>query len=288
MLVDESLAALRRLDWRITPESRAAHRALFTPLHETHGYRAPVVHRDLAYGDDARQRLDVHTAPGAAGRPVLVFLHGGGFTAGDKTLPGTPFYDNVGGWATGNDVVAVTMTYRLAPEHPWPSGAQDVAAAVAWIREHIAGHGGDPDRIVLMGHSAGGTHVAGYLAGQAGTAATGVIAAVLLSAFFDPAPVQHQAPMRAYFGEDPDRYPMQSAVAGLVGSDVPLLVAVAERDLPDCHGQAVALLDAMLAHRASMPLFVTIPDHTHLSEIQSLGLDDEAFGAALARFIRRA
>ncbi|GIF06882.1 alpha/beta hydrolase [Actinoplanes siamensis] len=287
MLVDDGLAALHQLDWRITPEARAAHNRLFTPLHEARGYLAPMVHRDLRYGRDARQKLDVHTTADAAGRPVLVFVHGGGFVAGDKAVPGTPFYDHIGGWATRQHMVAVNVTYRLAPQHQWPSGAEDVGSAVAWIHEHIAGYGGDPSRIILMGHSSGGTHVAGYLAGQVGAVAGGVAAAVLLSTFFDPALDQDQPTIRAYFGEDRDRYPVQSTVAGLVRCEVPLLIAAAERDLPACHRQVAGLLEVMPAAGRTRPLVTTIPDHTHLSEIQSLGLDEVAFGGMLARFVHR-
>jgi acetyl esterase/lipase len=66
-------------------------------------------------------------------------------------------------------MVGVTITYRLAPEHPWPAGAQDVGQAVAWVTEHISGYGGDRARMVVAGHSAGAAHVAGYLAGHAGS-----------------------------------------------------------------------------------------------------------------------
>ena len=101
-----------------------------------------------------------------------MFVHGGGFIGGDKHVPGSPMYDHVGAWAVRNGWVGVTITYRLAPEHTWPSGAQDVAAAAAWVRDNIASYGGDPSRIVVAGHSAGCVHVASYLAGQeAGTAA---------------------------------------------------------------------------------------------------------------------
>ena len=59
----------------------------------------------------------------AASRPVLVFVHGGGFTGGNKSTPGSPFYDNVPLWAARNGLVGVNITYRLAPQHPWPAGA---------------------------------------------------------------------------------------------------------------------------------------------------------------------
>ena len=93
-----------------------------------------------------------------------MFVHGGGFVGGDKHVPGTPMYDHIGAWAVRNGWVGVTITYRLAPEHTWPAGAQDVAAAVQWVRDNIASYGGDPSRIVLAGHSAGSVHVASYLA----------------------------------------------------------------------------------------------------------------------------
>jgi hypothetical protein len=87
-----------------------------------------------------------------------VFVHGGGFVAGDKAYPGAPAYDLVGAWAVRHGWVGVNITYRYAPEVKWPAGAEDVAAAVAWIRENIAAYGGDPGRIVVMGNSAGAVH----------------------------------------------------------------------------------------------------------------------------------
>jgi acetyl esterase/lipase len=86
-----------------------------------------------------RQRLDVHTSGAPVGEPapVVLFVHGGGFAGGDKHVPGTPMYDHIGAWAVRNGWVGVTMTYRLAPEHPWPAGAQDAAAAAGWVRANI-------------------------------------------------------------------------------------------------------------------------------------------------------
>jgi len=107
-------------------------------------------------------------APGASGpRPVLVFIHGGGFTRGAKHTPGSPFYDNVGLWAADHGLVGVTINYRLAPQYPWPSGIEDLTLVVAWLKSHISEYGGDPDKIFLWGHSAGAAHVADYVAHQA-------------------------------------------------------------------------------------------------------------------------
>ncbi|HXR93627.1 MAG TPA: nuclear transport factor 2 family protein [Steroidobacteraceae bacterium] len=109
--------------------------------------------------------------PGGAGahapRPVLVFIHGGGFSRGAKSTPGSPFYDNIGVWAVDHGLVGVTINYRLAPQYQWPSGIEDLTLVVAWLKSHIAQYGGDPHKIVLWGHSAGAAHVADYVSHQA-------------------------------------------------------------------------------------------------------------------------
>jgi acetyl esterase/lipase len=280
---------LGRIDKEVTPESTEAVTRLLAPLHEANGYRAPRVERDLSYGPDPRHRIDLHTAADVGqGRPVLLFVHGGGFVAGDKSSPNLPYYDHVGGWAVRHGMVAVTMTYRLAPHHQWPSAAEDVACAVAWTREHIHESGGDPGTIVLVGHSAGAAHVASYVAGHAGPAVAGLAGAVMLSGIYDPPTAEQNALLHAYYGDDRERQAEQSALPGLAASALPMLFGSAEFDPPHFHRQAVVLLDTMLAARGLIPPFVTVAGHTHLSEIFALGLDDEAFGTTLARFIRRA
>jgi acetyl esterase/lipase len=146
----------------VGPEKTAP---LYAPLQEKEPYVGINVTRDIKYGPGERNLLDVFLPEGAAGPPpVLVFVHGGGFIRGNKRTPGTPFYDNIMLWAARNGMLGVNMTCRLAPQSLWPAGAEDVAAGVRWVRNTIASHGGDPERVFLMGHSAGATHVASYLA----------------------------------------------------------------------------------------------------------------------------
>ena len=176
-LPPEVIAQLTAMGPMITPGLVQDSWALLTPFHEKAGYAAPRIDRDQRYGDHERHRLDVHTSgAGVAGdrAPVVLFVHGGGFTGGDKRVPGTPMYDHIGAWAVRNGWVGVTMTYRLAPGHRWPAGAEDVARAVEWVRDNIAAYGGDPGRIVVVGHSAGCVHVASYLVGHGGGALDGV------------------------------------------------------------------------------------------------------------------
>ena len=125
--------------------------------------------------DPAPERAASGPAPSAGGpggaprapRPVLVFIHGGGFSRGAKHTAGSPFYDNVGLWAVDHGLIGVTINYRLAPQYPWPSGIEDLTQVVVWLKAHIAEYGGDPGKIFLWGHSAGAAHVADYVAHQA-------------------------------------------------------------------------------------------------------------------------
>src|SRR6185436_6843498 len=129
--------------------------------------------RDVKYGPDERHRLDVFApiAKPARPMPVVIYVHGGGLTGGDKDSPGTPaagiIYSNVGTYFAQNGMVGINATYRLIPNVSYPGGAEDTAAMVRWARANVAKHGGDPDAIFLMGHSAGGTLVGGYLYNEA-------------------------------------------------------------------------------------------------------------------------
>ena len=294
-LPPDVIAQLTALDSEITPDLVAGTWAILKPYHEKNGYTAPKIARDLRYGDHERHRLDVHTSGEQAGAPVFVFVHGGGFIGGDKRVPGSPAYDFLGAWAVRNGWVGVTITYRLAPEHTWPSGAQDVASAVAWIRDNIADYGGDPDRIVVAGNSAGAVHVASYVAGQASAgqdsagrgsgSLDGVRGAAMLSGFYR-VPLDERGDLeRAYYGdtqaEDTD------TLDALTRAQIPLLFSVAERDPLFFQTQAARLVAAwFIAHR-STPNLVWVAGHNHISGIGSVGVDDAALGAPLARFINR-
>jgi triacylglycerol lipase len=294
-LPPDVIARLTALDPEITPDLVAASWAVLTPFHEKAGYTAPKIDRDLRYGDHERHRLYVHTAGNERNAPVFVFVHGGGFIGGDKHVPGKPQYDYLGAWAVRNGWVGVTITYRLAPEHTWPSGAQDVAAAVAWIRDNIADYGGDPDRIVVAGNSAGAVHVASYVTGQASAgqdgagqdrgSLAGVRGAAILSGFYR-VPLDERGDLeRAYYGdtqaEDTD------TLDALTRAEIPLLFSVAERDPLFFQTQAARLVAAwFIAHRTT-PNLVWVAGHNHISGIGSVGVDDAALGAPLARFINR-
>lgn len=274
---------LRAMGEEFTPASIQATHKLFAPLALTPAQAGAVVQRNLAYGADPRHRLDVFHGPLAAPRPVVVFVHGGGFVGGDKGGADAPFYNNVGAWAVRSGFVGVTMTYRLAPSAAWPAGATDVGAAVGWLQANISRFGGDPTRIVLVGQSAGATHVAGYLAGHGGTsdARAAVTAAALLSGFYEP-DAFHVDPMQeTYFGSDRGRYPAQSAVLALAASTVPCLFTISEFDLPLFHAQLAAVFAARVAMRGRSPQVLYLHGHNHFSSSLQLGSAIDSLGPAL-------
>jgi len=115
------------------------------------GAAEPVVTRNLAYGTaHERQVLDVHAPAGAKNLPVVFWIHGGGWQAGDKAgVQQKPAA------FTARGCVFVSTNYRLMPQADMGTIIRDVAQALAWVHQNIAAHGGDPTRVFVMGHSAG-------------------------------------------------------------------------------------------------------------------------------------
>ena len=262
--------------------------ALYAPLQQREPYAAAKVTRDIAYGADARHKLDLFEpqSPGAA-RAVLVFVHGGAFIAGARRTGDSPFYDNIMLWALKNGMVGVNTTYRLAPQHQWPEAQRDLSAALAWVRQNIAAHGGDPQRIFLMGHSAGAAHVAQYVAHpQFHSARSGGIAgAIMVSGLFDTTTAEPNPPLQAYFGTDRARYADRSALPGMLTSAVPMMLAYAELDPPDFHKQTGQLQAALCAQRRC-PHTYRLLGHSHMSEVYSINTGDTALTDAIRAFVR--
>jgi acetyl esterase/lipase len=273
----------------LNPGVIAATAALYAPLQEQKPYAGIRVHRDLKYGPDERNRLDVF-APDplpAETRPTLVFVHGGDFVAGDKAGPKSPFYENIGVWAARNGMIGVNVTYRLAPGHPWPAGIEDVGAAVRWAIQNVAPYGGGPDRIFLMGHGAGAAHVAGYLSHPdlQPPDGPGVAGAILLSGVYDLTKMPMSRNLKAYYGDDSEHYAERSAQAGLLEANIPLLLASAEFDPADFEKQGNALKEALCASR-QCPRFVFLPRHNHMSEVYTINTKDTLLVREISDFIK--
>jgi acetyl esterase/lipase len=119
----------------------------------------PEIHRDLFYTEakDKLQSLDVYSPPEGKDHPVIMWIHGGGWSKGDKaSLQQKPqaFVDK--------GFVLVSMNYRLVPAVTVKEIMADLAQSVRWVRDHVAEHRGDPNSLIIMGHSAG-AHLAALL-----------------------------------------------------------------------------------------------------------------------------
>jgi acetyl esterase/lipase len=296
-------AAMQGLGTELTPALIQGTQALFAPLVARPTASICKVERDITYGPDPRHRLDVfHPVMSGSSRPVVAFVHGGGFVAGDKGGPEAPFYNNVGAWAVQHGMIGVTLTYRLAPAARWPAGAQDLAGALGWLGANIARFGGDPTRIFLMGQSAGGAHVAGYLAGHGKLGAQAaaregagahanlppLAGAMLVSGVYDLLTLRHSPYEEAYFDSNPATYAARSSLEGLVRTEVPCLFVVAELDSAVFQQQAARVVDAHRAAKGGVwPRMLYLQGHNHLSPVLQLSTEVDTLGPELVRFIRR-
>lgn len=259
---------------------------IYAPLFPPEVWASVTIERDLAYGDDPKHKLDVYRPAGewSGPRPVLVFVHGGGFVGGDKH--GTFQPDNIPLWAAKAGMVGVTLNYRLAPDHPWPAAVDDLAQAIAWVRANAARYGGDPDYIVLFGHSAGANHVADYVAhpGRQGPGGEAVRGAALLSPNYAPAV---GAEPNVYYGTDPRLQTVGGVTEGLRASRIPLFLGYAEFDPEFMKDTARTLLGELCRSDGRCPAAVYARDHNHFTEGNAIGTADHSVSGPLLDWIRR-
>lgn len=191
--------------------------ALFNTVAPKDGLTTPAT-RAIAYGDGPRQKLDVYPAAPEAKRPVIVFLYGGAWNTGRRQD-----YAFAARALAAKGFVVVVPDYRLAPADPFPAFVDDAAAATGWTHKNIARFGGDPDRIVLMGHSAG-AHIAMMVAldrrflDRVGVPQAAIRGAIGLAGpyKFDPS---EEGVLRDAFGKFPD--PAATQPVTFVRADAP-------------------------------------------------------------------
>ena len=279
-------AELAKLGQEFSPELVEKSNALLAPMvpHPDEGRTT----RDIFYGPHERHRLNLFRpagdAPAPKGLSCLIFVHDGGFVMGDKGPPGAPFYNNVGAWAQREGIVCVTINYRLAPEVRWPAGREDVIAAIGHVADHAAEYGIDPARIVVMGHSAGSTHVADVVAAPG--AAAGLIAgAIMSSGFYDLASAVRDPFKPQYYGAEIEDWSPMSPLPGVIATDIPCLFSVCELDMAECQKQAMVLAKAWFDARGRWPELHVQAGHNHISACRQIGSAIDSLGPLLARFI---
>jgi len=254
----------------------AATRTIYRDVRREFSAADVIVSGEIAYGPDERQRLKAYAgknrnSPGGAA-PVIVLVHGGGFTGGSLQN-----LEHAAMQFAGVGFVAVNITYPLAPEHTWPSGAASLAAAVDWVRANIAEYRGNAEQIFLLGHSAGANHVANFVMRPSLTAASrpAVAGAILASPALEP---DQQAPADAfggYFHAVP--WPQVSLLNNIENASVPVLVTVAEFDPAPLQNTAARFFALLTNEHNAMPRFRQIPGHGHISYISAIGTGDRLF-----------
>jgi acetyl esterase/lipase len=146
----------------------------------------------------------------------------------------------------------------------------------------------DPSNLFLMGQSAGGAHAAHYLshAEVYGNAPHGLKGAILLSAMYDFVTMPSSEKERAYLGEDESLYYERSSLEGLLDTDIPLLVTMAEYDPPAFQAQTLQFLNAWQGKHSDLPWYVHLLGQNHLSVALFLGLEGDLLGPQLKLFIQ--
>ena len=259
---------------------------LYAPLFQDQKEPYPnvTVARDISYGADPLNKMDIFAPAGVppASRTVVVYVHGGGFERGDKRQRGTPFYDNLMLWLNRQDMVGVNIDYRLAPKNVWPAAHEDLAAVIRWVKANIAQYGGDPNRVVLWGQSAGASLIAGYLAHPQfhGAGGLGVKGAILNSGFYD-----NGTDGSAYFGSNRKELAERSSVEGMKTLNIPLLLSHTEVDLPDAIIQADEA-KKVLCDVGRCPTYIVLKDHSHMSQNYSIGTSDVSLSGPVLEFLR--
>lgn len=240
--------------------------------------------KNIPYGPHERHILDVHTDShrNGDGRPVIMYFHGGGFVRGNKDGS-----RNVADYFASLGLVGVNATYRLAPEAKWPDGANDVGAAVAWVKANISDYGGDPDQIFVVGKSAAAAHAATYafrpeVLDSGIPEAAGVI---LVSGNYGADTVNAGENRIAYFGDDLSRWANISTIGNVERTSIPVMLTVSEFDNPGVDLSLVSLMGELAKKQGEMPRVVQLIGHNHYSPNPSIGTQDTQLSSAILQFV---
>lgn len=277
-------------------------RSLFLVILAAGAASGQTVRRDVPYADPPaeRQVLDIYAPAGANNLPVVFWIHGGGWQTGDKSdVQLKPEVFNERG------CVFVSTNYRLLPHVEMGTIIRDVAKSLGWVHRHIAEYGGDPQRIFVMGHSAGAQLAALLCADDRYLQAEGVPFSVLrgcvpvdgdtydVPAIITTAETRrrvHGQPQakfghREKFGNDPDKHVDFSAVTHIArGKGIPPFLVLYVSSHPDTTAQAERL--GAVLREAEVPVrLVGVRDTTHSRLSQDLGLPDDPATKALYEFV---
>jgi acetyl esterase/lipase len=263
------------------------------------------VKRNIPYADPAHERqvLDVYSPKNAKGLPVVFWIHGGGWQTGDKSdvqIKPRVFMDK--------GFVFVSTNYRLLPRVDMATIVRDVAKSIRWVHEHIAEYGGDPKRLLIMGHSAGAQLAALICTDERYLQDEGLSLAIIkgcvpvdgdtydVPAIIETAETRwrvHGLPKakfghREKFGNDPAKHRDFSAVTHVAkGKSIPPFLILHVAGHPDTTAQALRLGNVLKDAGLSATVFAA-KETTHNKINADLGKSDDPATKALSEFLGKA
>jgi len=272
---------------------------LLVPAAQAQNLESNIPYADPAH---ARQVLDVYAPEGAKNLPVVFWIHGGGWQAGDKT--DVQIKPRV---LTERGFLFVSTNYRLLPDVDMETLIRDVAKSLGWVHKNIARYGGDPTRIFVMGHSAGAQLAALICIDDRYLKAEGVsfevlrgcvpvdgdtydVPAIIVTA--ELRQMAHGLPLptvghRVKFGNDPRKHIDFSAVTHVAkGKGIPPFLILHVAGHPDVTAQARRLAAALQAAEIPVTLFGA-RETTHSKLNADLGLPDDPATRELFKFVDR-
>lgn len=245
--------------------------------------------------DKERHLLDVYSPknaqPSSARYPVVLFIHGGSWTSGSKNL-----YTFVGRRLAKQGVVAVVISYRLAPAVHVPEQAADCARALAWTINNIHPYGGDPGRVYVMGHSAGGGLAALLATDDALLAAHGLPRNPVRGAIMDdPAGLDMYSYLKELkyegdekykipFGNDPAVWKQMSAIYKIRPHLPPFLFFIGGETYPSISGSSARFRDELKA-TGQAPQYTIIPGRHHIPMVLQLYWQHNIIYQQLLKFV---
>jgi arylformamidase len=269
--------------------------------------KAPLPERQIirnfsyaAPSDDPKQQLDLYM-PTVGQWPVVVFVHGGGWTTGDRALRvgGADIYGNIGRFLASNGIGAAVISYRLVPRVTWREQADDVVQAVRWVAATAPVYGAMRDAIVLAGHSAGAQLAARTALDRTALARAGVSASAIRGMFLVSGAGYDLADPKTYeLGHDrafyenvfkrasqPDGWAAGSALPLVAAGAPPAVVLHAGGDDEALKYQSRVLHEALTKAGARSRL-VEVPGLSHTRIVPTISRDDREAGMALLEFVR--
>jgi acetyl esterase/lipase len=231
--------------------------------------------------DASKHKLDVYKPKGKERAPVFLFIHGGAWVSGDRGQ-----YPPLGNRYASEGILTVVPSYRLAPKNPFPAQIDDVAAAFAWVVKNIEQQGGDPSRIYVGGHSAGG-HLTALLAldpkhlEKHGLTPSSIKGAICLSGVYDVADVKEKV-----FGTDKEFRKAASPMTHIREQGPPFLITYCEWDYFPLGVQAKDF-HAALSKAGRESKLVFVPKENHISEMLAVSKEDDLTVRSVMEFVQR-